>query len=176
MDTFLATVFLIICILLILVVLLQKGRGGGLGGAFGAGGHSAFGTRTGDVFTWVTIVVVALFLLLSVGLTLKFRPATERVETPMFDPPSGPIAEPQLVRIACRPQGAKIFYTVDGSTPARGSQTTLEYDVRVRVTPGMTVKAVGHHRGWKPSEVAVAAYPLRTATAPASAPATAPAK
>ena len=63
MDTFLAILFILICVLLIGMVLLQKGRGGGLSGAFGgAGGHSAFGSRTGDVFTWITVVLVCLFL------------------------------------------------------------------------------------------------------------------
>ena len=54
-----------ICVLLIVVVLLPKGRGGGLGAAFGGLGSSAFGTRVGDVFTWVTIVLTALFLVLA---------------------------------------------------------------------------------------------------------------
>ena len=37
---------------LIFLVLIQRGRGGGLAGAFGgAGGQSAFGTKAGDVFS-----------------------------------------------------------------------------------------------------------------------------
>ena len=55
----LAIVMIIVSLFLIILVLLQKGRGGGLSAAFGgAGGQSAFGSKTGDVFTWVTIVVV----------------------------------------------------------------------------------------------------------------------
>ena len=64
MEIFLFTLFVITCVLLILVVLLQKGRGGGLGAALGGTGGSAFGTRTGDVLTWVTIVLTSLFLIL----------------------------------------------------------------------------------------------------------------
>src|SRR3954465_660433 len=46
---------------LICLVLIQRGKGGGLAGAFGGmGGSSAFGTKAGDVFTRVTIYV-ALF-------------------------------------------------------------------------------------------------------------------
>ena len=45
-----------ISILLIGLVLLQKNRGSGLSGAFGGvGGHSAFGTKTGDFLTWFTV-------------------------------------------------------------------------------------------------------------------------
>ena len=75
MVPFLAALFILICILLIAVVLLQKGRGGGLAGAFGGGGgHSAFGARTGDMFTWITVVMVALYLLISVAAVKYFRP------------------------------------------------------------------------------------------------------
>ena len=56
--------FIITSILLMCVVLLQKGRGGGLSSAFGgAGGASPFGTKTGDVFTWITVVLAGIFLL-----------------------------------------------------------------------------------------------------------------
>ena len=51
---------------LILVVLLQRGRGGGLAGALGgAGGQSAFGTRSGDVFTWITAGTAAVWFILA---------------------------------------------------------------------------------------------------------------
>jgi preprotein translocase subunit SecG len=76
MGPLLMILFLLVCVLLIGVILLQKGRGGGLSGAFGgAGGHSAFGSRTGDMFTWITVVLVALFLLLGVATVKFFRPA-----------------------------------------------------------------------------------------------------
>ena len=54
---------------LMFIILLQRGRGGGLAGAFGGlGGQSAFGTKAGDVFTKITIVVAVFWVLLS-GLT-----------------------------------------------------------------------------------------------------------
>ena len=52
---------------LILLVLIQRGRGGGLAGAFGgAGGQSAFGTKAGDVFTKITIGVAAFWIILCI--------------------------------------------------------------------------------------------------------------
>ena len=61
----LKTLLFITSLFLILLVLVQRGRGGGLAGAFGgAGGQSAFGTKAGDVFTRVTIVVAALWIVL----------------------------------------------------------------------------------------------------------------
>src|SRR3954447_10701566 len=60
--------FLTVCVILILLVLIQKGRGGGLAGAFGgAGGNTAFGSKTGDVLTWATSILFGVFLLLAVA-------------------------------------------------------------------------------------------------------------
>ncbi|MHC4501052.1 MAG: preprotein translocase subunit SecG [Planctomycetota bacterium] len=58
--------FVICAVALVLVVLIQKGRGGGLSAAFGgamAGG--ILGSKTGDFLTWVTIVLVSVFLILA---------------------------------------------------------------------------------------------------------------
>ncbi len=52
---------------LIMIVLLQRGRGGGLAGAFGGmGGQSAFGAKAGDLFTRITIGVAAFWILLCI--------------------------------------------------------------------------------------------------------------
>jgi preprotein translocase subunit SecG len=51
---------------MIFIILLQRGRGGGLAGAFGAmGGQSAFGTKAGDVFTKITIGVAVIWVALA---------------------------------------------------------------------------------------------------------------
>ncbi len=71
-----------ICGLIILVVLLQRGRGGGLAGAFGGGGSSsAFGAKTGDVFTIVTVVLAAVFLVWFVVGNYSFIPGGPVVPT-----------------------------------------------------------------------------------------------
>lgn len=63
--------FVFVSLILILLVLIQKGRGGGLTGAFGGGGgNTAFGAKTGDVLTWATSIVFGVFLLLAVVLNL----------------------------------------------------------------------------------------------------------
>jgi len=54
-------------VFLILLILVQRGKGGGLAGAFGGmGGQSAFGTKAGDTFTRITIVVAAIWIFLCV--------------------------------------------------------------------------------------------------------------
>ena len=63
--------FIIVCLFMILLILIQKGRGGGLASAFGgAGGNTAFGSKTGDVLTWATSIVFGVFLVLAVALNL----------------------------------------------------------------------------------------------------------
>jgi preprotein translocase subunit SecG len=59
-------VIVILTLFLIAIILIQRGKGGGLVGAFsGAGGSSAFGTKTGDVFTKITVVVAVIWIVLS---------------------------------------------------------------------------------------------------------------
>ena len=67
----LMALFIFVSIIMVLIVLIQKGRGGGLSGAFGgSGGNTAFGSKTGDVLTWATSIVFAVFVILAVALNL----------------------------------------------------------------------------------------------------------
>ena len=91
----LATVFVLVCILLMLVVLIQKGRGGGLSGAFGGvGGHSAFGAKTGDVFTWITVGLAGAFLLMAVILNFVYVKLPATVAKPAGPPAQQPTPGP----------------------------------------------------------------------------------
>ena len=75
--------FVFVCLILILLVLVQKGRGGGLAGAFGgAGGNTAFGAKTGDVLTWATSIIFGVFLLLAIVLNLMTQSGTSKPTTP----------------------------------------------------------------------------------------------
>ncbi len=70
-----AVLFIVCCVSLILIVLIQKGRGGGLSGAFGGAMASGIlGSKTGDFLTWVTIVLVGVFLTLAVVMAKFYRP------------------------------------------------------------------------------------------------------
>jgi len=175
MDIFLATLFIVVVILLIVVVLLQKGRGGGLGAAFGGAGSSAFGTRTGDVFTWVTIVLTALFLLLAVVIMMVMNPPRLPAAKPQFMPPPGPIERETYVTISCSTEDANIRYTIDGTDPTELTGYVYEANPVV-VEPGMTLKARAFATGNDPSEIAVGHYPRADETTRPASPATAPAQ
>lgn len=70
-----AVLFVLCCLVLILIVLIQKGRGGGLSGAFGGGMASGIlGSKTGDFLTWVTIVMAGVFLTLAVVMGKFYKP------------------------------------------------------------------------------------------------------
>ena len=66
---------LLLGLFLILLVLIQRGKGGGLAGAFGgSGGSSAFGTRAGDQFTRITLTVAAIWVLLIMLMVKMVQP------------------------------------------------------------------------------------------------------
>ena len=78
----LAVIFVIGSVVLMLVVLIQKGKGGGLSGAFAGGMASGIlGSKTGDVLTWITISVASLFIIVALVLDRWWRPAMNGPES-----------------------------------------------------------------------------------------------
>lgn len=68
-------VLVLTSLFLILVVLIQRGKGGGLAGAFGGpGGSSAFGSRAGDAFTRFTMWTAGFWLVLLMLLITRVQP------------------------------------------------------------------------------------------------------
>ena len=90
---------------LILLVLIQRGRGGGLAGAFGgAGGQSAFGTKAGDVFTKITVAVAGFWILLCI-LSLNVLGQQQHRNRPRRRrPPPGRWADPTAGAVIARNQ------------------------------------------------------------------------
>ena len=90
--TIFAILFVGVSLFLMLVILVQKPKGGGLSGAFGGAGgavQTAFGSKVGDLLTWVTVVCFALFLLLAMALTWKIK-AEHSVANPTVVQPASP--------------------------------------------------------------------------------------
>ena len=81
-------VLLLLGLFLILLVLIQRGKGGGLAGAFGGvGGSSPFGSRAGDTFTRVTIYVACIWLFLTMVQVKVIQSSARTQESTPFSGP-----------------------------------------------------------------------------------------
>ena len=67
-GVFLLVVLIISAVLLVLVVLIQDDQGEGIGGIFGGGSTTPFGSRSGNVLTRFTAILAAVFLFCIFGL------------------------------------------------------------------------------------------------------------
>ncbi|HUX21214.1 MAG TPA: preprotein translocase subunit SecG [Spirochaetia bacterium] len=64
----LVVIFVAVSILLVGVVLLQDEQGEGLGGIFGGGSATPFGSRSGNILTRFTTILGAIFLFCAFGI------------------------------------------------------------------------------------------------------------
>lgn len=83
--------------------------------------------------------------------------ATEQVETPTFSPSSGMYFTEQSVSIMCSTNGAKIYYTTDGSDPTPSS---IAYLKPILVNTNMTLKAKAFKNDALDSQIASATYQI----------------
>ena len=101
------SLLVLLSLFLICLVLIQRGKGGGLAGAFGGvGGSSAFGTKAGDVFTRVTIIVAAVWFSLTLVLNIL---SNQRSTSAWGDEPSRTVTKqlPTHALTRGRPQGGR---------------------------------------------------------------------
>lgn len=132
---FMMTLLGFVSLLLMAIILLQRGRGGGLAGAFGgAGGQSALGVKAGDLFTRITIGMAAVwFALAAICVLLMSRPLYKdgsRVErkpsdsaiTNPLNKPADP-EEPQSTTPVKTPAESTV---PAGNTPAADNKSTEE--------------------------------------------------
>lgn len=143
-------------VFLVMLVLVQRGRGGGLVGALGGpGGQSALGTKAGDIFTRITIVVAAIWIFLCAAAVRVLNPSDSSSLAELDE-----VADVRSGQIESRPG------TI-GTNPA----TTIPRDA----APGASDRAAPGE-STPGSATVVPANPRTPATAPATPPgATAPA-
>lgn len=131
-----AVLLITVCALLMIVILLQRGRGGGLAGAFGgSGGSSAFGAKTGDVFTWITVIMAGIFVSLAVAANFVLD------QSPEPDPPPTVMSFP--VSLDPESTSESIPITV---TPVKTSPTQAQDDAAAGTGTGEDTSAPGTER------------------------------
>jgi len=117
-----AVLFVLCCLALILIVLIQKGRGGGLSGAFGGAMASGIlGSKTGDFLTWVTIVLAGVFLGLAVIMAKFYK---EDIDYTVVQPVQQQTSTGQRPRATIDEIQTKPDTSVDSNTLS-GSETGL---------------------------------------------------
>ena len=82
----------------------------------------------------------------------------ETVATPEFSVDSGAVNSGTEVTITCATDGAKIYYTTDGTDPTASS---TEYTAAISVTAAVTLKAIAVKSGMNDSAVASVSYTIK---------------
>ena len=121
-------VFMVVLMLfMLLIILLQRGKGGGLVGAFGGmGGNSAFGAKSSDVFVRITVWTAIIWFVLCIAGGYVFKKTSKgrmlvdeapaaATETPPAEP--GINAAPPL---ATQSGPARDALPASGTAPAAG--------------------------------------------------------
>jgi hypothetical protein len=91
------------------------------------------------------------------GATYTINPLAPQTAAPTFSVPAGTYTAPQTVTISDSTQGAFIYYTTDGSTPATNSTF---YSSPITVSSSETLQAIAMANGDTISAVTSAAYIL----------------
>ena len=82
----------------------------------------------------------------------------QTVATPVFSVASGAVNSGTSVTISCATDGAKIYYTTDGTEPTASS---TEYTAAISITEAVTLKAIAVKDGMNDSAVASASYTIK---------------
>ncbi len=119
--------------------------------------HEFTGSKSGTVvISWTQTSSKALYLK-AIEITYSSSAATA---TPTFSPAAGTYTSAQNVTISSTTQGAKIYYTTDGSTP---DNTKTLYQTAISVNTTTTIKAIAYDsNNQNPSNLATALYTINT--------------
>ena len=90
-------------------------------------------------------------------------PVKGTVAIPAFSVASGAVNSGTEVTITCGTEGAKIYYTTDGTEPTAES---TEYTAAISVTAAVTLKAIAVKSGMNDSAVASASYTISSGNIP----------
>ncbi len=133
-SSLLTLFFIVTAVALILVILVQRPQGGGLSGAFGSGGgssQSAFGAKTGDVLTAVTVGVFILFL----GSAIASVMVTDARYSDEASAAERPPAAPSDITVEVTSPGEVTITWVDNSEDEEGFNLQRSLDPQITRLP-----------------------------------------
>lgn len=82
------------------------------------------------------------------------------VATPTANPGAGAVASGTKITLNTATSGAEIWYTTNGSAPAKNGAGSTKYTSSFAITPPVTVKAIAYKDGMTDSGILSAAYTL----------------
>lgn len=106
----------------------------------------------------ITAIATATGLITSQPASQSYT-STTQTAAPTFNPPAGTYAGTQSVTLSDTTAGAKIYYTLDGSTPAPNAGTTKLYATPISLAQTATINAIATST-LTSSPVASAAYTI----------------
>jgi hypothetical protein len=89
----------------------------------------------------ITAIATATGLITSQPASQTYT-STTQTAAPAFNPPAGTYAGTQSVTLSDTTAGSKIYYTLDGSTPAPNTGTTKLYSAPISLTQTATINAI----------------------------------
>jgi preprotein translocase subunit SecG len=164
------SVIVVLSIFLVCIILIQRGKGGGLAGAFGGvGGSSAFGTKAGDFFTRLTVgIAIGWICLLMLAVVL-----TNSMHVSAYDDDSSAALSKEFAPKGTDKAAAETGKAGDvpsaAPTPATGSPTDPAPAINIPAIPDPTPTKPAETPAAKPAASAPAPTPTAT---PSPAPAT----
>lgn len=108
----------------------------------------------------ILFVLILAVLLFNCGKKTT-KPEIKQVSKPTISPGSGDYNRAVEVTIRCSTEGARIYYTSDGSEP---DEDSLLYSETFWVNSSSTIKARAYKEGWSESDVADESYVMNLPT------------
>jgi preprotein translocase subunit SecG len=137
-----AVLFVLCCISLVLIVLVQKGKGGGLSGAFGGAMASGIlGSKTGDFLTWVTIVLAGVFLFLAVIMAKFYKQGVS--DYGVSQPVQQQVPTGQSPTAATDETGVKPGTADNSNAGSQAGQTEMPVTTEQELPSGSTMTEAG---------------------------------
>jgi hypothetical protein len=90
---------------------------------------------------------------------------------PTVDIAAGVVQQGTEITLATPTEGAEIWYTTNGNTPAKNGAGSTKYTVKITINETITIKAIAVKDGWSDSEIMTIAYTVQTVATPTANPA-----